>query len=190
MKSNISSKAKIAKVYWCLTFDVETVFPILSSLNRSRNGAVLKHLSFLICHLNSAVFFFLFLFTYIAAPQCVGAVKCDIVSYSAGPSAPHKNWHGSVFHRLVPRMCWGWLTASSRPNLFFIKVHSRRRDPCDGHWVVTHVLPQLRHLRSSESEATRSKGGPSKWRRLSHFWFTFQSISLSIFRSSDWWAET
>lgn len=56
-KSNISSKAKIANMYWCLNFDVETAFPILSSLNRSRNGAVLKHLSFLICHLNSAVFF-------------------------------------------------------------------------------------------------------------------------------------
>lgn len=53
------------------------------------------------------------------------------------------------------------------------------RDPCDAHRVVTHVLPQLRHLRSSESEATRSKGGPSKGRRLSHFCFTFQSIFLS-----------
>lgn len=163
-------------------------YPLFLKPLKERSGFetfVLPNLSSKFCS-----FFFLFLFTYIAAPQCVGAVKCDIVSYSAGPSAPHKNWHGSVFHRLVPRMCWGWLTASSRPNLFFIKVHSRRRDPCDGHWVVTHVLPQLRHLRSSESEATRSKGGPSKWRRLSHFWFTFQSISLSIFRSSDWWAET
>lgn len=92
-------------------------------------------------------------------PQRAVAVKCDTKHYSFYPSGPHKNWHCNVFHRLMPRMCWGWLTGLSSLNLFLINMHSHSHDLCDGHRVVTHASQRCSVCSSErEREAARSKG--------------------------------
>lgn len=110
-------------------------------------------------------------------PQRAVAVKCDTKHYSFYPSGPHKNWHCNVFHRLMPRMSWGWLTGLSSLNLFLINMHSHSHDLCDGHRVVTHASQRC-SVCSSERERERGskvKGHAIKWMHLSHFRFMFQS---------------